>query len=79
MVDQFEVLHDEARELPGLVMSISLHPFLINQPFRHRYLERFLARVTGHDDVWLTTSDDIADWYLEHHYDEAHAHLMSHR
>ena len=25
----------------------------------------------GHDDVWLTTSDDIADWYFEHYYDEA--------
>jgi allantoinase len=73
MVDQFEVLHDEAQERGVLVMSISLHPFLINQPFRHRYLERFLARVVEHDDVWMTTSDDIADWYLERYYDEARA------
>ncbi len=71
MVDQFDLLHEEAKRHSGAVMSISLHPFLINQPFRHRYLERFLAYVARHDDVWITTSDDIADWYLEHYYDDA--------
>jgi peptidoglycan/xylan/chitin deacetylase (PgdA/CDA1 family) len=71
MVDQFDLLRDEAERRSGLVMSIGLHPFLINQPFRHRYLERFLAYVAEHDDVWITTSDDIADRYLEHDYDAA--------
>lgn len=71
MVDQFDVLHDEAQQHRGLVMSISLHPFLINQPFRQRHLDRFLAYVAQQDDVWMTTSDDIADWYLERYYDQA--------
>jgi peptidoglycan/xylan/chitin deacetylase (PgdA/CDA1 family) len=71
MVEQFDVLHDEAQRKPGLVASIALHPFLVNQPFRHRHLDRFLAYVARHDDVWMTTSDDIADWYLERYYDEA--------
>jgi peptidoglycan/xylan/chitin deacetylase (PgdA/CDA1 family) len=71
MVDQFDVLYEEAQQHPGSVMSISLHPFLINQPFRHRHLDRFLAYIAQHDDVWITTSDDIADWYLEHYYDQA--------
>ena len=71
MVDQFDVLYEEAGRLGGLVMSVALHPFLINQPFRHRSLERFLDHVARHDDVWKTTSDDIADWYLERYYDQA--------
>jgi hypothetical protein len=60
-------------------MSISLHPFLVNQPFRHRHLERFLAHVAAHDDVWITTTDDIADWYLAHYYDDAVAAMAASR
>ena len=71
MVDQFDVLRSESGRRGGLVTSISVHPFLINQPFRHPCLERFLDYVAGHDDVWITTSDDIAEWYLERYYDEA--------
>ena len=26
--------------------------------------ERTIEYIAGHDDVWLTTSDDIADWHL---------------
>lgn len=71
MRDQFDVLHEESMRRSGGVMSISLHPFLVNQPFRHRHLERFLEYVVSHDDVWLTTTDDIADWYYERYYDDA--------
>ncbi|MEU6734790.1 hypothetical protein ABZ929_16555 [Streptomyces physcomitrii] len=44
-------------------MSLVLHPFVINQPFRHRYLDRALAHIANHPGVWLTTSDEIADHY----------------
>ena len=30
-----------------------------------------------HDDVWQTTADDIADYYLENYYDEAVAHAAA--
>ena len=26
---------------------------------------------TAHDNVWLATADEIADWYLTQHYDTA--------
>lgn len=71
MRDQFDVLHEESARRSGGVMSISLHPFLVNQPFRHRHLERFLEYVVAHDDVWLTTTDEIADWYDTRYYDDA--------
>jgi hypothetical protein len=36
---------------------------MILTPFRHRYIDEALACIAGHDGVWLTTSDDIAEHY----------------
>jgi hypothetical protein len=46
------------------VMALCLHPFIINQPFRPRYLEEVLAYIASHEDVWLTTADEVADHYV---------------
>lgn len=62
VVDQFDQLYRDA-ETSGRVMALALHPFVVNQPFRHVYLERALAYIAGHEGVWLTTSDDIAAHY----------------
>ena len=50
-------------------MWLALHPFIVNQPFRHEYLDRGLEYIASHDRVWLTTSDEIAEWYFSHAYD----------
>lgn len=62
VVDQFDQLYKES-EHSGKVMALALHPFIINQPFRHKYLEKALDYIIGHEGVWLTTSDEIADHY----------------
>jgi hypothetical protein len=54
---------------------MGLHPFFINTPFRHRYLAEALEYMRSHDDVWFTTSDEIAAWYADHCYDQAMAAL----
>lgn len=59
VVDQFDQLNQDG-EHQGRVMALCLHPFIIGQPFRHKYLEQALAYISSHDGVWLTTSDDIA-------------------
>ncbi len=59
------------RRRPGAVFGLALHPFLMNQPSRHRYLVEALKRIRGFDDVWFTTSDEVANWYLKHYYDAA--------
>jgi allantoinase len=64
VVDQFDQLYKESA-VSGKVMSLSLHPFVINAPFRHKYLEKALDYITAHSDVWLTTSDEIAEHYLK--------------
>jgi allantoinase len=63
LIDQFDVLYEEGART-GRVMGIGLHTFLVGQPFRSRYLARALEHVRKHDQVWLATSDQIADWYL---------------
>jgi peptidoglycan/xylan/chitin deacetylase (PgdA/CDA1 family) len=60
--DQFDQLWEDGAT-SGRVMALCLHPFIINQPFRHKYLVRALDYIAGHSDVWLTTSDDIAAHY----------------
>jgi len=63
VVDQFDQLYKESGQ-SGRVMAVCLHPFIISAPFRQKYLEKALDYVTGHDDVWLTTSDEVAAHYL---------------
>jgi peptidoglycan/xylan/chitin deacetylase (PgdA/CDA1 family) len=63
VIDQFDQLYAEGEN--GLrVMGIGIHPFLVGQPFRAKQFARALEHIAGHDDVWLATSDEIADWYL---------------
>jgi len=71
IVDQFDVLPTEAQRRPGAVFGLSLHPFLVGQPFRIAALERALSHIVAHADVWLASSDEIAAWYLANAYDDA--------
>ncbi|KAB8165914.1 polysaccharide deacetylase family protein [Streptomyces sp. 3MP-14] len=57
--DQLDRLLAESAD-SGRVFPLALHPFVIGQAFRARYLDEALALVAGHPDVWLTTSDEIA-------------------
>jgi hypothetical protein len=33
--------------------------------------EEALEYITGHSDVWVTTGREIAEYYLEHYYDDS--------
>jgi len=70
--DQFDVLYADGAQRPR-VMAIAVHPFIIGQPYRHKYLDQALEYITSHDGVWKTTSDEIADWYYQRYYDNAPA------
>ncbi|MFD7663580.1 polysaccharide deacetylase family protein [Streptomyces sp. NPDC059788] len=60
--DQLDQLYADS-EHSGRVMSLVLHPFVVNQPFRHKYLDQALEHIANHPGVWLTTSDEIAGHY----------------
>ena len=70
---QFDQLYKEGQE-SGRVMCIALHPFLIGQPHRVKYLDDILGYIMSHEGVWQTTADEIAEYYLTHYYDAAIAH-----
>ena len=72
---QFDQLYAEGAE-SGRVMCIALHPYLIGQPHRIRYLDEILRYIRNHDGVWYTTADEIAEYYIAHNYDAAVTHAM---
>jgi len=72
--DHFDTVYQEGAE-SGRVMAIALHPYLYGQPHRIRHLDRALAYIKSHRDVWWATGEEIADWYLA----ECRAHLEWHR
>ncbi|MEU4426454.1 polysaccharide deacetylase family protein [Actinoplanes sp. NPDC024001] len=61
--DQYEQLRADAQHGSGRVFALALHPFVIGQPHRAKYLEQALAFLAAQPDAWLTTSDEIAEHY----------------
>ncbi|MEW2480537.1 polysaccharide deacetylase family protein [Mycobacterium sp. NPDC049093] len=59
VVDQYQQLHADSA-ISGRVMALALHPFVIGQPFRHKYFDQVLQFLAAQPDIWLTTSDEIA-------------------
>lgn len=59
--DQFDRLYREARPDDGRILAISLHPWVIGQPYRIRALEEALAHVMRHRGVWAATGSEILD------------------
>ena len=58
--DAFDTLHAEG----GQVLCLALHPYMMGQPHRIAHLASLLEYITGHEDVWMATGEEIADWYL---------------
>ena len=61
LVDQFDLLYEEAGAQGGRIMAIALHPFVIGQPYRIGALERALAHFMRHPGVWPATGAEILD------------------
>ena len=59
--DQLDQLYDDSAD-SGRVMALALHPFVIGQAFRAKYLDQALD-TSPPLGVWVTTSDDIADHF----------------
>lgn len=57
--DAFNTLYEEGLTNPKM-MSIGLHCRIIGRPARIAALSRFLDYVSGFDDVWVTTREQIA-------------------
>jgi peptidoglycan/xylan/chitin deacetylase (PgdA/CDA1 family) len=62
VIDQYDQLRADSTT-GGRVMALALHPFVIGQPFRHKYLDQALSYLAAQPDAWLTTTDEIAAHY----------------
>lgn len=67
IIDQFDQLYADGAT-HSRVMGIPIHPFITGQPYRAKHFRRAIEHIASHDDVWLATSDEIADWYYESAY-----------
>jgi peptidoglycan/xylan/chitin deacetylase (PgdA/CDA1 family) len=72
---QFDQLYKEGAE-SGRVMCIAIHPYMIGQPHRIRWLDDILRYIMSHDGVWQATADEIAEYYITHYYDAMVAHAQ---
>jgi allantoinase len=61
--EAFEGLRDSG-QASGRLMVMNIHPWLMGQPFRIKYLDDALAHICGSGEVWKATGREIVDWYL---------------
>jgi allantoinase len=62
--DTVDRLIEESAET-GRLLVLNLHPHLIGQPFRAKYLGSALESIVRHRDaIWFATGGEIVDWYL---------------
>jgi peptidoglycan/xylan/chitin deacetylase (PgdA/CDA1 family) len=61
LVDQFDVLHDEAEKQGGRIMSIALRPWITGQPYRISALAAALDHMLSRKRVWSATCSEILD------------------
>jgi allantoinase len=60
--ESFDTIYREGSE-NGRLMVLNLHPWLMGQPFRVRYLHKALDYIMGHREVWAATGSEIVEWY----------------
>ena len=46
-------------------MVLHLHPWIMGQPWRIRYLDEVLGHICAHQGVWNATGGEIIDWFKE--------------
>ena len=64
VTDHFDLLYQESAKHGGRVMSLSLHPWVIGQPYRIGVLEKALAHIMRHPGVWPATGSQILDAFV---------------
>nr|MBC8219204.1 allantoinase [Pseudomonadota bacterium] len=64
--DAFGVLYAEGETAPKM-LSIGLTCRVVGRPGRIASLEKFIAHVQSHADVWLCRRFDIAQHWYQHH------------
>jgi allantoinase len=59
VIDACDFLLQEAEEQGGRILSLSLHPWVLGQPHRMKYLEAVLENIQSRPDVWSAGAGEI--------------------
>ncbi len=59
VMDACDLLLDEAGREGGRILALNLHPWVIGQPHRVRYLEQALEYIMAKPEVWSASPGDI--------------------
>ncbi len=66
IIDNFDEMLEQSVKQP-LVYCVSLHAFIVGQPYRLRHLRRALRHIAANrDKVWIATAGEIVDHFIEH-------------
>jgi peptidoglycan/xylan/chitin deacetylase (PgdA/CDA1 family) len=65
--NQFDVLYAEGATYPQMLF-LPMHAWLTGHPVGKKALEETIRYAKGFPDVWLTTENDIAKWWLSQNY-----------
>ncbi len=74
--ENFDRLYAEGAE-SGTIMCIPTHNYQVSNAHRIKAYEEALEYITGHSDVWVTTGQEIARYFLDHYYDSVLADIES--
>ena len=55
------IYRDSAKS--GRLLALNLHPWLVGQPFRIRFLDEALSHMVQHTDVWTATGSEVIEAY----------------
>ena len=64
VIEAFDRLHEDGAA-SGRLLVLNLHPWIIGQPFRIKYLKQALSHIVRRTGVWTATGNEIVDWYLK--------------
>ncbi len=59
------ILEFDAYRAEGLCFVLTVHPEIIGTPGRIGLLREFMDHVTAHDDVWIATGGEVAQWWRQ--------------
>jgi allantoinase len=60
--EAIDTIYRDARA-SGRLLVLNLHPWLVGQPFRIRFLAEAIAHIVHRQGVWAATGAEIIDWY----------------
>lgn len=65
IIDNFEEMLEQSKD-QSLVYGVSIHAFLVGQPFRLRHFRRAMQHIAAQSDrVWFATTGQIAHHYRQ--------------